>query len=70
MPVTDGVLAGERRLHPGFLVGPLGWLNEYLAKTLASDRELFAILFELDPYRMHVLAWGSLTMPANHPLRS
>jgi hypothetical protein len=48
----------DRPLRPGFLVGPLGWLNEYLATVLTNDRDLLATLFELDPYRMHVLGLG------------
>jgi hypothetical protein len=51
-------LGEERPLRAGFLAAPLGWLNQCLAKILASDRELFATLFELDPYRMHVLGLG------------
>jgi hypothetical protein len=58
MSVTMASFGNERPLRPGFLVGPLGWLNERLTKTLTSDRELFVSLFELDPYRMHVLGLG------------
>ncbi len=58
MSVTMTSLSNDRPLRPGFLVGPLGWLNEYLAKILTSDRELLVSLFELDPYRMHVLGLG------------
>ena len=58
MSVTTTLFDDEHPLRPGFLVGPLGWLNERLTKTLASDRQLFVSLFELDPYRMHVLGLG------------
>jgi hypothetical protein len=51
-------LGPDRPLRPGFLVGPLGWLCEYLARILTTDRDLLATLFELDPYRMHVLGLG------------
>jgi hypothetical protein len=51
-------LGPDRPLRPGFLVGPLGWLNEYFAKVLTTDGDLLATLFELDPYRMHVLGLG------------
>jgi hypothetical protein len=51
-------LGNDRPLRPGFLVAPLGWLNEYLAKILASEPELLASLFELTPHRMHVLGLG------------
>ena len=47
-----------RPWRPGFLVSPLGWLNEALAKILTRDHELFLALFELDVYRMHVLGLG------------
>jgi hypothetical protein len=58
MSVTTTFFDDDHPLRPGFLVGPLGWLNERLSKTWASDRELFVSLFELDPYRMHVLGLG------------
>ena len=58
MSVTTTLFDDEHPLRPGFLVGPLGWLNERLAKILTSDRELLVSLFELDPYRMHVLGLG------------
>lgn len=44
--------------RPGFLLRPLGWLNQRLVKPLAADPALFAILFELDPYHMHLLGLG------------
>ena len=58
VPVSMTPSANGRPLRPGFLVGPLGWLCEYLAEILTNDRELLATLFELDPYRMHVLGLG------------
>jgi hypothetical protein len=58
MSLTTTSFGDERPLRPGFLVGPLGWLNQRLTKALASDRELFVRLFELDPHRMHVLGLG------------
>jgi hypothetical protein len=58
MSVSMTSLGNYPPLRPGFLVGPLGWLNECLAKILTRDRELLGTLFELDPYRMHALGLG------------
>jgi hypothetical protein len=58
MTVTMTPFGHDRPLRPGFLVSPLGWLNEYLARILMTDHDLLTTLFELDPYRMHVLALG------------
>ena len=58
MSVTMASFGNERPLRPGFLAAPLGWLNDRLAEILTSDRELLVNLFELDPYRMHVLGLG------------
>jgi hypothetical protein len=70
MPVTTTSFGDERPLRPGFLVGPLGWLNKYLAEILASDRELLVTLFELDPYRMHLLGLGVAHLNATLPSRT
>jgi hypothetical protein len=58
----------DRPLRPGFLVGPLGWINEYFAQILTTDGELLATLFELDPYRMHVLGLGVAHLEPAQPL--
>ncbi len=58
MSVTMTSVSNDRPLRLGFLLGPLGWLNERLATALATELELFVTLFELDPYRMHILALG------------
>ena len=44
-----------RAYRPGFLLGPLGWLNERLSISLAREPEFLALLFELEPYAMHLL---------------
>ena len=44
--------------RPGFLVRPLGWVNERLADLLISHPELLKVLFVLDAFRMHSLALG------------
>jgi hypothetical protein len=58
MSVAMTPFGHDRPLRPGFLMGPLGWLNEYLATVLTNDHDLLTTLFELDPYRMHVLGLG------------
>ena len=70
MPVTMKSFGNDRPLRPGFLVGPLGWLNERLNRALARDRELFVTLFELNPHRMHVLALGLAHDDGEPPPRS
>jgi hypothetical protein len=58
IPATMTPFAHGRPLRSGFLAEPLRWLTQCLAKALATDPALFANLFELDHYRMHVLALG------------
>ena len=48
----------DRPLRPGFLVGPLGWLNERLAKTLMNDRELFVTCANSIPIACMFLPWA------------
>lgn len=45
-------------IRPGFLVSPLGWVNERLADLLISHSDLLKVLFALDAVRMHALALG------------
>jgi hypothetical protein len=70
MSVSMTSLGNYPPLRPGFLVGPLGWLNEHLAKIITSDRELLVTLFELDPYRMHVLGLGVAHLDPALPSRT
>jgi hypothetical protein len=42
--------------RPGFLLQPLGWLNQKLANTHGLNRDLLAGLLELGPWRMHLIA--------------
>ena len=44
-----------RAYRPGFLLGPLGWLNEQLSINLVRDPGFLALLFELEPSAMHQL---------------
>jgi hypothetical protein len=64
MTATTINLENAQLYRPGFLFSPLGWLNERLAKPLAADPALFAVLFELDPYHMHLLGLGLAHRPA------
>ena len=41
--------------RPGFLLGPLGWLGRDVTAAVAIEPELFSALFELEPYRIHLL---------------
>lgn len=49
--------------RPGFLAGPLGWINKRLANVLITDPTLFKDLLELDPCRIHVLGLGLAHSP-------
>ena len=44
-----------RSYRPGFLFGPFGWLNERLSVNLVREPEFLGLLFELEPYVMHLL---------------
>lgn len=52
---------------PGFLWRPLGWLNEHLIKILEADPRLFAEVFKLQPFRMHLIAMGLARNPEPSP---
>jgi hypothetical protein len=41
--------------RPGFLLGPLGWLNEQLSARRAPDPGFLSLLFGLEPPAMHML---------------
>lgn len=45
-----------RDFRPGFLLQPLGWLNQKLADGLGPDRDLLASLLEFEPWRIHLIA--------------
>ena len=68
MSVAMTSFGHDRPLRPGFLVRPLGWLNAYFATVLRTDGDLLATLFELDPYRMHVLGLGLAHLEPALPL--
>lgn len=44
-----------RPYRPGFLLGPLGWLNKRLSVRTTAEPELLSLLFELEPHAMHLL---------------
>ena len=44
-----------RPYRPGFLLGPLGWLNKRLSVRTTAEPELLSLLFELEPHGMHLL---------------
>jgi len=44
-----------RAYRPGFLLGPLGWLNDRLSISLVREPEFLTLLFSLEPYAMHLL---------------
>ena len=52
---TTIALGSLRPYRSGFLLAPLGWLNERLAISLAREPEFLALLFAHEPYAMHLL---------------
>ena len=46
----------DRWRRPGFLLEPLGWVQDRLAKAFEAEPTLVELLFELDQSRMHVTA--------------
>jgi hypothetical protein len=46
----------DRWRRPGFLLEPLGWVQDRLAKAIEGDPTLVELLFELDQVRMHLTA--------------
>ena len=42
--------------RPGFLVEPLGWVQERLTKPIEVEPSLVELLFDLDHARMHLMA--------------
>ena len=42
--------------RPGFLLEPLGWVQDRLSKAIEVEPDLAAPLFELDQPRMHLIA--------------
>src|ERR1035437_6691526 len=46
---------GNRR-RPGFLLEPLGWVQDRLSQAIAVEPRLVELLFNLDHARMHLIA--------------
>jgi hypothetical protein len=53
-PITSKAIGRWRR--PGFLLEPLGWVQDRLAKAIETEPTLVELLFELDQSRMHLTA--------------
>ena len=53
-PITSKAIGRWRR--PGFLLEPLGWVQDRLAKAFETDPTLVELLFDLDQSRMHLTA--------------
>jgi hypothetical protein len=46
----------EPQPAPGFLLAPFGWAAEAVAAMVRADRSLFADLFTIDRFRIHLIA--------------
>jgi hypothetical protein len=53
-PITSNAIGRWRR--PGFLLEPLGWVQDRLAKAFEAEPTLVELLFDLDQSRMHLMA--------------
>src|ERR1035437_2641732 len=42
--------------RPGFLLEPLGWVQDRLSQAIAVEPRLVELLFNLDHARMHLIA--------------
>jgi hypothetical protein len=49
---------GNRR-RPGFLLEPLGWVQDRLSQAIEVEPRLVELLFDLDHARMHLIAFLS-----------
>ena len=56
MTEPAGSKTTDRWRRPGFLLEPLGWVQDRLAKAIEGDPTLVELLFELDQSRMHLTA--------------
>src|SRR5450759_3876063 len=53
-PITSNAVGRWRK--PGFLLEPLGWVQDRLAKAFEAEPTLVELLFDLDQSRMHLTA--------------
>src|SRR5450759_4723342 len=53
-PITSNAIGRWRR--PGFLLEPLGWVQDRLTKAIEGEPTLVELLFDLDQSRMHLTA--------------
>src|ERR1035437_8120952 len=53
-PITSTAIGKWRR--PGFLLEPLGWVQDRLSQAIAGEPSLVELLFDLDHARMHLIA--------------
>ena len=42
--------------RPGFLLEPLGWVQDRLSQAIEVEPRLVELLFDLDHARMHLIA--------------
>ena len=45
--------------RPGFLLEPLGWVQDRLSQAIEVEPRLVELLFDLDHARMHLIAFLS-----------
>src|ERR1035441_1073934 len=56
MTEPTGSKTTDRWRRPGFLLEPLGWVQDWLAKAFEAEPTLVELLFDLDQSRMHLTA--------------
>jgi hypothetical protein len=50
---------------PGFLIEPLGWVADRLAKAIEAETSLINLLFDINQPRMHLMALALAHLPAD-----
>ena len=53
-PIASKTIGKWRR--PGFLLEPLGWVQDRLSQAIEVEPSLVELLFDLDHARMHLMA--------------
>ena len=64
MTETIGSKATGKWRRPGFLLQPLGWVQDRLSKAIEVEPSLVELLFDLDHARIHLIALALAYRPA------
>ena len=56
MPDPISTIENGKQRRPGFLLEPLGWVQDRLGNAIATAPHLLELLIEVDHGRMHLIA--------------